>query len=87
MLELVNFDCQKSYDYYVQILRQKDDNNHTFLQLKSKDAILLAKVHPIVSNIGVLASFLPQHRMLYELALGLNQLRNHEGTQVLGGDE
>ena len=39
-LELVNYHCQKSYYYYVEFIGQIGDDNHSFLQLNSKDATL-----------------------------------------------
>ena len=39
-LEMVYFNCQKSYIYYVEFIGQIGDDNHSFLQLNSKDAAL-----------------------------------------------
>ena len=39
-LELVSYHCQKSYYYYVEFIGQIGDDNHSFLQLNSKDATL-----------------------------------------------
>ena len=39
-LELVNYHCQKSYYYYVEFIGQIGDDNHSFLQLNSKDILL-----------------------------------------------
>jgi len=39
-LELTYYHCQKSFYYYVEFIGQIGDDNHTFLQLSSKDASL-----------------------------------------------
>jgi hypothetical protein len=39
-LDLTFFHCQKSFYYYVEFIGQIGDNNHSFLQLNSKDAAL-----------------------------------------------
>ena len=39
-LEMVYYNCQKSYIYYVEFIGQIGDDNHSFLQLNSKDASL-----------------------------------------------
>ena len=39
-LDLVTYHCQKSYYYYVEFIGQIGDDNHSFLQLNSKDATL-----------------------------------------------
>lgn len=39
-LEMVYYNCQKSYIYYVEFIGQIGDDNHSFLQLNSKDAML-----------------------------------------------
>ena len=39
-LELTYYHCQKSFYYYVEFIGQIGDDNHTFLQLNSKDASL-----------------------------------------------
>jgi len=39
-LELVTYHSQKSYYYYVEFIGQIGDDNHSFLQLNSKDATL-----------------------------------------------
>jgi hypothetical protein len=39
-LQLTYYHCQKSFYYYVEFISQIGDNNHSFLQLNSKDATL-----------------------------------------------
>jgi len=39
-LELTYYHCQKSFYYYVEFIGQIGDDNHSFLQLNSKDASL-----------------------------------------------
>jgi len=39
-LDLVYYNCQKSYIYYIEFIQQISDDNHSFLQLNSKDASL-----------------------------------------------
>lgn len=39
-LELIYYNCQKSYVYYIEFIGQIGDNNHSFLELTSKDATL-----------------------------------------------
>ena len=39
-LELTYFHCQRSFYYYVEFIGQIGDDNHSFLQLNSKDAAL-----------------------------------------------
>lgn len=39
-LELTIFHCQKAVYYYIEFIGQIGDDNHSFLQLNSKDAIL-----------------------------------------------
>lgn len=39
-IDLVNYHCQKSYYYYIEFIGQIGDDNHSFLQLNSKDATL-----------------------------------------------
>ena len=39
-LEIVYTNCQKSYIYYIEFIGQIGEDNHTFLQLNSKDAAL-----------------------------------------------
>ena len=39
-LDLIYYNCQKSYVYYIEFISQIGDDNHTFLQLNSKDAAL-----------------------------------------------
>lgn len=39
-LEIVYYNCQKSYIYYIEFIGQIGDDNHSFLQLNSKDASL-----------------------------------------------
>ena len=39
-LDLTIYHCQKSFYYYVEFIGQIGDNNHSFLQLNSKDAAL-----------------------------------------------
>lgn len=38
-LELTYFHCQKAYYYYIEFIEQITDDQHSFLQLSSKDAI------------------------------------------------
>lgn len=39
-LELVHYHCSKAFYYYVEFIGQVGDDNHVFLRLTSKDAIL-----------------------------------------------
>ena len=39
-LDLTYYHCQKSFYYYVEFIGQMGDDNHSFLQLNSKDAAL-----------------------------------------------
>ena len=39
-LDIVYHNCQKSYIYYIEFISQIGDDNHSFLQLNSKDASL-----------------------------------------------
>jgi hypothetical protein len=39
-LDIVYYNCQKSYIYYIEFIGQIGEDNHTFLQLNSKDASL-----------------------------------------------
>ena len=39
-LDMVFYNCQKAYIYYIEFIGQIGDDNHTFLQLNSKDASL-----------------------------------------------
>jgi len=39
-LDMVYYNCQKSYMYYIEFIGQIGDENHSFLQLNSKDASL-----------------------------------------------
>jgi hypothetical protein len=39
-LDMVYYNCQKAYIYYVEFIGQISDENHSFLQLNSKDASL-----------------------------------------------
>jgi len=39
-LDIVYYNCQKSYIYYIEFIQQIGDDNHSFLQLNSKDASL-----------------------------------------------
>tara|TARA_B110000037_G_C17104926_1_gene499500 strand:+ start:1867 stop:2646 length:780 start_codon:yes stop_codon:yes gene_type:complete len=39
-LEMTVFNCQKAYVYYIEFIGQISENNHSFLQLNSKDASL-----------------------------------------------
>jgi hypothetical protein len=39
-LQLTYYHCQKSFYYYVEFISQIGENNHSFLQLNSKDATL-----------------------------------------------
>jgi len=39
-LDIVYYNCQKAYVYYIEFMGQIGDNNHSFLQLSSKDASL-----------------------------------------------
>ena len=39
-LDLTYYHCQKSFYYYVEFIGQMGDDNHSFLQLNSKDASL-----------------------------------------------
>ena len=39
-LSLTYYHCEKSLFYYIEFIGQIGDDNHSFLQLSSKDAIL-----------------------------------------------
>lgn len=39
-LEMTVFNCQKAYVYYIEFIGQINEDNHSFLQLNSKDAAL-----------------------------------------------
>lgn len=39
-IDIVYYNCQKAYIYYVEFIGQISDDNHSFLQLNSKDAAL-----------------------------------------------
>jgi len=39
-LEIVYYNCQKAYIYYIEFIGQISEENHTFLQLNSNDAAL-----------------------------------------------
>ena len=39
-LDMIYYNCQKSYIYYIEFIGQIGDDNHSFLQLNSKDASL-----------------------------------------------
>jgi len=39
-LEMIYYNCQKSFVYYIEFIGQIGEDNHTFLQLNSKDAAL-----------------------------------------------
>ena len=39
-LDIVYYNCQKSYIYYIEFIGQIGEDNHSFLQLNSKDAAL-----------------------------------------------
>ena len=39
-LDLIYYNCQKSYIYYIEFIGQIGEENHSFLQLNSKDATL-----------------------------------------------
>ena len=39
-LDMVYYNCQKAYIYYIEFIGQIGDDNHSFLQLNSKDASL-----------------------------------------------
>ena len=39
-LDITYYNCQKSYIYYIEFIGQIGDDNHSFLQLNSKDASL-----------------------------------------------
>lgn len=39
-LDMIYFNCQKSFVYYIEFIGQIGEDNHTFLQLNSKDAAL-----------------------------------------------
>ena len=39
-LDMVYYNCQKAYMYYIEFIGQIGDENHSFLQLSSKDASL-----------------------------------------------
>ena len=39
-IELVSYHCKKSFFYYIEFIGQISDDNHTYLQLNSKDATL-----------------------------------------------
>lgn len=39
-IELTYFNCQKAYVYYIEFIGQISEDNHSFLQLNSKDATL-----------------------------------------------
>ena len=39
-LDMIYYNCQKSYIYYIEFIGQIGEDNHSFLQLNSKDASL-----------------------------------------------
>jgi hypothetical protein len=39
-LDMIYYNCQKSYIYYIEFIGQISEDNHSFLQLNSKDASL-----------------------------------------------
>tara|TARA_Y100000389_G_scaffold123276_1_gene120594 strand:- start:5140 stop:5916 length:777 start_codon:yes stop_codon:yes gene_type:complete len=60
-LEITCYNCQKAYVYYIEFIGQITEDNHSFLQLNSKDASLFVYKKTIFDiNIDIQKNYLSQ---------------------------